>query len=242
MGYVYAGHGAISRQFKIGRTAVDPDRRLATHRTSNPVFEFYRVLQTAHPVVAEKFLKIRFAERRLPNTTEWFAIGRSEVDDGFLALDRFLQTHLSVSQEQTVKEYAKEESNGVLLKPEEAHKAIYEKLRKLKIEIDRAKLEFAHWADQLKYQIGPHEGIEGLFTWASQTQHRLDQETLKTRYPEIWNECQKELIVRYFRLLDSRDRTDPAKLQPRFEGIAIGDLLQSDELLLSVRFHSARRT
>ncbi len=242
MGYVYAGKGENSRHVKIGCTAVDPAKRLAQHRTSNPGFQFYRVIQTAHPYAAEQFLKTRFAERRLANTTEWFAIDKSEVDDGFSALELFMQKHLSISQERTIKDYARQRSNGILLEPKNNQKEIYEKLRNLKSQIDRAKLEFEHWASQLKFQIGVHEGIDGLVSWGSETQHRIDQEMLKTKHPEIWSECRKEFTVRYFRLLDVRDRTDPAELRPRFEGIAIRDLLQSDELLLSVRFHSARRT
>lgn len=242
MGYVYAGTGINSRQFKIGCTAVDPARRLAQHRTSNPGFEFYKVIQTAHPYAAEQFLKTRFAESRLANTTEWFVIERDEVDEGFLALERFMHSHLSTSQERTVKDYSRQKSNGILLEPKNNDKEIYKRLRKLKNQINCAKLEFDHWAAQLKYEIGVNQGIEGLITWGSETLHRIDQETLRTRYPEIWNECRKDLTVRYFRLLDVKDPTDQAKLQPRFDGISIVDLLQSDELVLSVRLHSARRT
>jgi hypothetical protein len=208
MGYVYAGQGENNTQFKIGRTGDEPKKRRAQHRTSNPQFVYYRTYETTHPCAAEKFLKKRFAEKRVPNTKEWFSIGSEEIDNGFKALDIYMQTHLSVIQENEVKELAKQKSNGIFVAPDEDYRAIYEKCRKLKIEIEIRKLEYEHWTDQVKLQIGYHDGIEGLFKWISQPQHGLDQDLLKRDYPEVWDACRKEFSVRKFYLVDGAEEEE----------------------------------
>ncbi|MGA2206355.1 MAG: GIY-YIG nuclease family protein [Terracidiphilus sp.] len=202
MGYVYAGQGENTNQFKIGRTSDEPRKRRAQHRTSNPQFSYYRTYKTTHPCAAEKFLKKLFAEKRVPNTKEWFNIGCEEIDSGFLALDVYMQTHLSIAQEKEVKSLAKQMSDGVFLTPDDSHRELFHFCRKLKNEIEIRKLEYEHWKDQLKLQIGCHDGIEGLFQWKSQPQHDLDEDKLKSEYPEVWEACQEEISVRKFYLLD----------------------------------------
>jgi Meiotically Up-regulated Gene 113 (MUG113) protein len=205
MGYVYAGQGSESKHFKFGRTTGELGKRRSQHRTSDPSFEVYRFFQTTNPNAAEKFLKKRFAERRVPNTKEWFAVDREEVDRGFSALSVYMEAHLSVSEEKEVEAFSKEKSDGVYLAREDHHRAIYETLRKLKIEIEIRKLEFEHLTGQLNLQIGHHDGIEGLFTWISEQRHQLDQEFLKENYSEVWSACRRENFVRKFRLLDEEE-------------------------------------
>ena len=206
MGYVYAGQGENNQQFKIGRTSDEPKKRRAQHRTSNPQFTYYRTYKTTNPCAAENFLKKRFAEMRVPNTKEWFIIGPEEVDDGFLALDIYMQTHLSVDQEEVVESLKSHQSNGIFLKPDYDHHTIYQQCRKLKIQLDRLELDYQHWTDQIKLNIGCNDGIEGLFKWISHTHHGIDQNLLKSKYPEIWEECRKESFRRNFFLIDSAER------------------------------------
>jgi hypothetical protein len=97
MGYVYAGQGVEKDRFKIGRAA-DLKNRTKQHRTSQPEFAVYRSSQTDNPREAEKSLKRRFADSRIPGTTEWFKIRKENVHDEFAALENYMQTTLSVSQ------------------------------------------------------------------------------------------------------------------------------------------------
>lgn len=207
MGCVYAGQGVESKHFKIGQT-IELGKRRAQHRTSHPSFAIYRAFQTTNPRAAEEFLKKWFAAKRVPSTTEWFAITKKEVDEGFLALDVYMQTHLSVTQEKEVKAFAKRKSNGLFLPADDTHNAIYETCRKLKIEIRMRELEYEHWIDQLKHQIGCNDGIEGLFTWISSPKHLIDQATLKRDYPDVWTACRTEITERKFYLLDGAEEKD----------------------------------
>lgn len=202
MGFVYAGLGNDSKTIKIGRTKSTVEKRRAQHKTSDPAFEIYRSFETSYPCAAEKFLKRRFAEKRVPHSKEWFAISKEEVDNGFLALDIFMQTHLSIVQEKEVKRLAKERSDGVFLAPEQDHIALFERLRRLKSEIDERELEWDHLTDQLKLEIGTHDGIDGLFQWISESRQRINQEKLKREFPEVWITCREESFVRKFLLID----------------------------------------
>lgn len=202
MGYVYAGQGLESKHFKFGRTTVGLRKRGAQHRTSDPSFAMYCSFQTTNTNAGEKFLRKRYAEWRVPNTKEWFAITREQVDEGFSALAAYMETCLSIDEAKQVKELAKQKSNGLWLKPEEDHLVICDKLRRIKVKKDILALEEDHWRDHLKLQIGSHNGIDGQCTWISQDYTRVDETLLKEKYPEVWEECRREKTRRMFFLVD----------------------------------------
>jgi hypothetical protein len=77
-----------------------------------------------------------------------------------------------------------------------------ERYRTLKNERDLCDLELRHIAEELKFIIGNHDGIEDLVSWKSEVQTRLVEGLVKENFPEVWRACRKEIIIRKFRLQD----------------------------------------
>jgi hypothetical protein len=201
-GYVYAAQDRHFERFKIGITHFDPAKRLGQHRTSNPDFEYYRRIATDNPRAAEAFLKARFASKRVPDTTEWFFVSPEEIDEAFNAIDAFLARCLLPRQEGQLKLFKKQESNGTLLEASEDHMLVYERCREIDNLIGPLVLEMKYLKNFLMFEVGLNEGIEGLCEWPSQVQLRLNSQLVKARYPDVWEECRRPMVVRKLHLLD----------------------------------------
>ena len=55
--------------------------------------------------------------------------------------------------------------------------------------------------NRIKQFIGNNSGIEGIASWSIRTASRLDQNSFKEKYPEIFEDCKVEASNRTFKLL-----------------------------------------
>ena len=84
--------------------------------------------------------------------------------------------------------------------PDDNIKKIYSELLEIRQKINMLKFEEA-LENRIKQFIGNNSGIEGIASWSIRTASRLDQNSLKKKYPEIFEDCKVEVSNRTFKLL-----------------------------------------
>ncbi len=191
MGLYFAQDELVDR-FKIGK-AKDIQKRMKTHRTSNPGFKILATYQTADPKACEAFLKSYLAQYRISGTDEFFSSDAS-IDDALLALKHF--EGLSLPKIVKVNYLAKIASDGTQLSPSSTDMNLYFQVRALRDERTRLDLEIVDKENELKIHIGEADGIEGVATWKTGKRGGFDFKTFERENREFV-ECHSDVFGKY---------------------------------------------
>lgn len=202
MAYVYILKNGDSNYYKIGRTKGDIEKRRKSLSTGNPqplsLFDF---IETEHDVIVEKFLHIKFFDKlsKEGDSTEFYKIDPVELKNGLQEAKNFLAEY--IPHNQAAEKLKVVESNGCSISPDDEILKIYHKLCRIKGIINNLQFEKEILENQLKSKIGNNDGIDGIATWKTQTQFRLDQKTFKEKHPDIYQAFAVESKTRIFKTL-----------------------------------------
>ena len=197
MGVFYFLRDNSNSLVKIGCTSAgDVEARLNALRTGNPGLQLALRIETADPFGVETLLHRSFAPKR--KMREFFELTRGDLEEAE-RIARFADEAVPIRE--SVDLLKQERDNGILIEPLEAHQQLVDRLREVKHEYDRIKLEKDELELQLKSIIGLFAGIDGLVTWKALEQPRLDQTQLKLERPEIYQEYTRIRTMRKLLLI-----------------------------------------
>ena len=199
---VYIFQHGTKDLFKIGRTRRDVEKRRKALSTGNPVeLKIFDVIETMHDNVVEKYLHQRLVlnHSKDSDATEFFAISADKLKQCLQETRDFMTDYLPLlEQTEQLKEIAPEET---FKEADDNIKKIYSELLEIRQKINMLKFEEEVLENRIKLFIGNKSGIEGIASWSIRTASRLDQNSLKEKYPEIFEDCKVEVSNRTFKLL-----------------------------------------
>jgi hypothetical protein len=201
MAWVYVLQHGEEELFKIGRTRGDVEKRRKDLSTGNPVeLTLFDSIETERDNVVENYLhkKLFAFHSKDSDAREFFAISPEELI-GFIDETRaFIAEYLPLLDEtERLKEL---DPDDTVRQPDEEILKVYEELQRAREQINLLKFEEEVLANKIKKYIGQSRGIEGIATWLGKITSRLDQSALREKYPEAYEECQKESKSRVFKL------------------------------------------
>lgn len=198
MGLVYFLGDGISGFVKIGATSKNEiDGRIGSMQTGNPNrLKVLKKIETSDPFGLENLLHRKFESKRRPG--EWFELPEADVDEAE-RLARFFAESIPVQER--VEKLKIERDNGILIEPLQQHQELVERLREVKYEYGRLKLEKEQLELELKALIGLSAGIYGLATWKAYDTHYFDRQQLEIERPDIFTEYWKTRVNRKLLLM-----------------------------------------
>ncbi len=199
---VYIFQHGSNDLFKIGRTRGDVEKRRKALSTGNPVeLRIFDVIETQHDNVVEKYLHQRLvlSHSKESDATEFFSISADKLKQCLQETRDFMTEYIPLlEQTEQLKETAPVEN---FKEADDNIKKIYSELLEIKQKINMLKFEEEVLENRIKQFIGNKSGIEGIASWSIRTASRLDQNSLKEKYPEIFEDCKVEVSNRTFKLL-----------------------------------------
>jgi len=201
MAFVYILRSGSENLFKIGRTDGDVDARIRQLATGNPCrLTKFDVIETEHDSLCETYLHRSLRSRRslASEAREFFAITSEELRSVICDAREFLAEF--VPKQLEAERLAKEQSNGILLKPGHREWEIYRRLLDIRENQDSLKLERALLENQLKLVIGKADGLEQIATWKSHDVKTFDEAAFKLAEPKLFEAFLRASLQRRFLL------------------------------------------
>jgi hypothetical protein len=201
MAFVYVLRSGDEELFKIGRTRGDLEARIRQLATGNPHrLTLFDHIETEYEAVCETYLHRRLRSKRSGegDAREFFALSAVDLRDALRDAREFLAEF--VPKQREAERLAKEETNGILLKPGHREWELYRRLLEVReseysLSLDRALLE-----NQLKLVIGKADGLEQVATWKSHAVKKFDEAAFKLAEPELFEAFVRASLQRKFRL------------------------------------------
>jgi Meiotically Up-regulated Gene 113 (MUG113) protein len=201
MAFVYVLRSGEEQLFKIGRTRGDLQARIRQLATGNPHrLTLFDHIETEYEAVCETYLHRRLRSKRSGegDAREFFALTPTDVADALRDARDFLAEF--VPKQQEAERLAREESDGVLLKPSQKEWELYRRLLEIReneysLNLDRALVE-----NQLKLVIGKADGLEQIATWKSHEVKRFDEAGFKLAEPKLFEAFVRASFQRKFRI------------------------------------------
>jgi len=201
MPFVYVLRSGSENLFKIGRTDRDVDARIRQLATGNPWrLTKFDVIETEHDSLCETYLHGVLRSRRslASEAREFFAITPEELKPVICDARDFLAEFIPKQLE--AERLAKEQSNGILLKPGHREWEIYRRLLEILENQYRLKFERGRLENQLKLVIGKADGLEQVATWKSLEIKTFDEAAFKLAEPKLFESFLRVSLQRRFRL------------------------------------------
>ena len=201
MAFVYVLRSGEEELFKIGRTRGDLHARIRQLATGNPHrLTLFDHIETDYEALCETYLHRRLRSRRSGEgaAREFFSLSTAALSDALQDAREFLAEF--VPKQREAERLAKEESDGVLLKPGNQEWELYRRLLEIReseysLSLDRALLE-----NQLKLAIGKADGLEQVATWKSHEVKKFDEAVFKLAEPRLFEAFVRASLQRKFRL------------------------------------------
>jgi hypothetical protein len=199
--YVYVLRSGTENIFKIGRTRGDVDARIRQLSTGNPYpFTKFEVIETEHDTLCESYLHRLLSTKRINSGSahEFFAITPTELIPILDEVRTYLDEQIPVVLE--ANKIAAEDSDGSVKTPGNEAQSIYQELLELGEQTARLNARREYLEGRLKVMMGKAAVLEGIASWQTQINTRLDQSALKQEEPETFDRYLKESKSRPFRL------------------------------------------
>lgn len=190
------------RQYKIGRTKTNIERRRKELSTGNPnSIELFDYIETEHDSKVEKYLQNKFFEYicETGDSTEHYEITPELLKEGLEEARKFLEGYLPVLEQSEKLSKCKETTDS---KPASDEATIlYKKLLNIRGKAAILKFEQEYLENKLKVFIGDSDGIDDMITWKVQISTRFDTTGFKNEYPELAEKFSIESKSRVFKIL-----------------------------------------
>ncbi|MGN2635010.1 GIY-YIG nuclease family protein [Nocardia takedensis] len=194
MGYIYAFQLGSLAKFKIGQTAMTPEKRRPSLQTSCPEpLSLFDAIETDEYKALEKHIKDRWGHRRATEGgTEIYHLTEAETAQLFSDCRTWVTEELPKLRR--TEELEALEPDPTVLPSDEATRALraqwitlHDQEQRLKQEYEQAAAERARVETELKLAIGTAAGIDGVATWETGVKsRRINPDLVEAREPELY--------------------------------------------------------
>ena len=174
---------------------IGPDKfRLGRHKSLNECSgPIVWSKETEHAETCELFLRKKLEPH---DAHDFYEIPSSLLPKYLREIEALLATYIEAETESSA--YAQAESSDSMLPASDEAKELFCELEIVRQRIALLECEKTFLENRLKALIGNSLGIQGVATWKTSVIKRLDAETVKTTYPDIYQSCLKETKSRRF--------------------------------------------
>jgi len=189
MGWVYAFQNGDDHKVKIGcvrngeREAVE--RRRKQLATGNPLrLSLLDLIETQAPNRWETYLHNALRTKKIVgDPKDWFGIAPDVLRATFADARALAAEHATVQEE--IDGLEKLEPDGQMKQPGNEDTVLFQEIREIDEEMASLSMQRELRVARLKRSIGRTNGIEGIATWQMYESSKLDEEALRTAYPDI---------------------------------------------------------
>lgn len=203
MGVVYALQHGTEEKFKIGLIrGGSADARRKALSTGNPKrLKLVAEIETEHHGACEKYLHKTLGSKRIGDGdgTEWFALSPEELQAAFARARQYMAEY--ADDLAAIESLETTQPDDQLRAPTEEEMLLCRKAVELRQAQSRIGFELELIENKLKIAIGRSAGLDGVATWKSVSNTRLDFDRLKEERPDIYEAFLKPpTSTRTFRL------------------------------------------
>ncbi len=153
-------------------------------------------LETEYDSTSLLLLRKKLEQHSCSDAPDCYEIPSTLLPKYIEEIEQLLATYIEAEEQSNV--FAQADSNGAMLLASEEAQELSRELDIVKQRIALLECEKTFLENRIKALIGSSSGIQGVATWKTSVVMRLDTETVKTTYPEIYQTCLKETKSRRF--------------------------------------------
>jgi T5orf172 domain len=200
MGCVYCYRAGALNTFKVGLTTNAADKRMRNVQTGSwEELSIYRQIETDHALALERRIHKLLDSYRATKKSEYFHVTTDQLDKAIKDAQLFLAEYLPVVEQ--AKKLHRQKPTAEMIPRTNEIDEIYRDLKKAKQEEALLEQRIELLQGKLQVAIGKNAGIESIASWKWQERFAFDLVRFRTEKPEVFEQYQKSLGTRYFRLL-----------------------------------------